>query len=296
MMHYIITGSLGNISKPLTAQLTQAGHHVTVITSDSAKQAAIEALGAKAAIGSVTDIDFLTNTFQGADAVYLMVPNNFAAPSIWEHQHAVGDSYVDALKASGVKRVVLLSSIGAHLRQGAGPIDGLGYLEEALAGLDLHVKILRPSYFFYNLFTMGDMVRHAGIMGSNFGGTDEPIPLTHTHDIADVAAKYLIASDFEGQTVEYIVSDERTSADISRVLGTAVGKPETPWILFSDEEALKGMSEGGLSEDMALSYVEMGRAFREGRATEHYINHKPVFGKVKLEDFAQEFKAAYEGE
>lgn len=293
-MHYIITGSLGNISKPLTAQLTQAGHQVTVITSDPSKQTAIEDLGARAAVGSVTDIDFLARTFEGADAVYLMVPNNFAAPSIWAHQHAVGDSYVAALKAAAVKRVVLLSSIGAHLRHGAGPIDGLGYLEEALSKLDIHVKILRPSYFFYNLHAMGDMLRHAGIMGSNFGGTADPIALTHTRDIAEVAAKHLLAADFEGQTIEYIVSDERTSADIARVLGTAVGKPETPWIPFSDEEALQGMIQGGLSEDMATRYVEMGRAFREGKATEHYVNHKPAFGKVKLEDFAQEFKAAYE--
>src|SRR5687768_7131105 len=180
-MHYIITGSLGNISKPLTAQLTQAGHRVTVITSDQSKQTAIEELGAQAAIGSVTDNDFLANTFAGADAVYLMVPNNFAAPSILEHQKAVSNSYINALKASGVKRVVLLSSIGAHLRHGAGPIDGLGYLEDQLAQLDVHVKILRPSYFFYNLHSMGGMLRHAGIMGSNFGGTNDPIALTHTN-------------------------------------------------------------------------------------------------------------------
>lgn len=293
-MHYIITGSLGNISKPLTAQLTQAGHRVTVITSDQSKQTAIEELGAQAAIGSVTDNDFLANTFAGADAVYLMVPNNFAAPSILEHQKAVSNSYINALKASGVKRVVLLSSIGAHLRHGAGPIDGLGYLEDQLAQLDAHVKILRPSYFFYNLHSMGGMLRHAGIMGSNFGGTNDPIALTHTNDIADVAAKHLLAADFEGQTVEYVVSDERTSADIASVLGTVAGKPETPWIQFSDEDALNGMLQAGMGEDLANRYVEMGRAFREGRATEHYVQHKPVFGKVKLEDFAREFKAVYE--
>ena len=293
-MHYIITGSLGNISKPLTAQLTQAGHRVTVITSDQSKQTAIEELGAQAAIGSVTDNDFLANTFAGADAVYLMVPNNFAAPSILEHQKAVSNSYINALKASGVKRVVLLSSIGAHLRHGAGPIDGLGYLEDQLSQMDVHAKILRPSYFFYNLHSMGGMLRHAGIMGSNFGGTNDPIALTHTNDIADVAAKHLLAADFEGQTVEYVVSDERTSADIARVLGTVAGKPETPWIQFSDEDALNGMLQAGMGEDLANRYVEMGRAFREGRATEHYVQHKPAFGKVKLEDFAREFKAVYE--
>ncbi len=222
-----------------------------------------------------------------------MVPNDLSAPSIHAHQHNVADSYIAALKAAGVNRAVLLSSIGAHLRHGAGPIDGLGYFEEQLAKTDLNVKILRPSYFFYNLHSMGDMLRHAGIMGSNFGGTEDKIALTHTNDIADVAARHLQAADFEGQTIEYIVSDERTSAEIARVLGTAVGKPETPWILFSDEDALNGMLQAGLSEDLSNRYVEMGRAFREGKATEHYVQHKPAFGKVKLEDFAEEFKAVY---
>jgi uncharacterized protein YbjT (DUF2867 family) len=292
-MNYVITGSIGHISKPLAAQLAAAGHSVTVITSNSSKKHAIETLGAQAAIGSVTDRTFLSSAFTGADAIYLMVPGNFAAPDLLAYQKEVSNNYIAALKASGVKHVVLLSSIGSHLRHGAGPIDGLGYLEEELSRLDIHVKILRPSYFFYNLHSMGGMLRNAGIMGSNFGGTDHPIALTHTDDIAAVAAKHLLKLDFKGQTVEYIVSDERSSADIARVLGAAVGKPQTPWIQFSDEDAYNGMLQAGLSEDIAGRYVEMGRAFREGRATEHYVQHKPAFGKVKLEDFAEEFKAAY---
>jgi uncharacterized protein YbjT (DUF2867 family) len=292
-MKYIITGSTGHISKPLAAQLTAAGHDVTVITSKAANAKAIEALGATPAVGSVTDTAFVTQAFTGADAVYLMVPGDFSAPDMFAHQKAVSDTYIAALKASGVKYVVLLSSVGAHLRKGAGPIDGLGYLEEELSKLSVHVKMLRPSYFYYNLHSMGGMLRNANIMGSNFGGTADPIALTHTDDIADAAAKHLLALDFEGQTVEYVVSDERSSADIARVLGTAVGKPQTPWIQFSDEDALNGMLQAGLSADLAGRYVEMGRAFREGRATEHYVQHKPSFGKVKLEDFAAEFKAAY---
>lgn len=294
-MKYIITGSLGNISKPLVQQLTQAGHNVTVITSNAAKQAEIEQIGAKAVVGTATDSAFLAQTFTGADAVYLMVPNDYTAVSILDHQKKVANSYVDALQQSDVKRVVLLSSIGAHLRHGAGPIDGLGYLEEELATLnDVHVKILRPSYFYYNLHGMGGMIREAGIMGSNFGGTNDKIALTHTNDIAAIAAGHLLAADFEGQTVEYIVSDERTSAEIASVLGTAIGKPETPWILFSDEDNLNGLIGAGFSEDLAGRYTEMGKAFREGRATEDYVKHQPVVGKVKLEDFAEEFKANYQ--
>jgi uncharacterized protein YbjT (DUF2867 family) len=294
-MHYIITGSLGNISKPLVAQLANAGHDVTVITSNAAKTAEIEQLGATAAVGSVKDAGFLTRTFTGADAVYLMVPNDLSQPSVLEHQKTIGDAYISALRGSGVKHVVLLSSIGAHLRHGAGPIDGLGYLEEQLEQLtDVNVKLLRPSYFYYNLHAMGGIVRHAGIMGGNFGGPDDTMILTHTNDIADVAAKHLLKPDFTGKSVEYVASDERTMSEIAHILGTAIGKPETPWVPFSDRDALEGMLQAGLSRDMAERYVEMGQAFREGKAQEDYLRNKPTFGKVKLEDFAQEFAAVYQ--
>ncbi len=71
-MHIVLTGSIGTIGKPLTQELVQKGHSVTVITSKLERQAAIEALGAKAALGSFLDVDFLINTFIGADIVYLM--------------------------------------------------------------------------------------------------------------------------------------------------------------------------------------------------------------------------------
>jgi uncharacterized protein YbjT (DUF2867 family) len=294
-MKYVITGSLGHISKPLTKKLIEAGHEVTVITSNADRRSEIARVGAEAAVGSVTDTDFLASEFRQADAVYLMVPNNFAAEDLFLHQKEVSDSYVAALKRSGAKKAVLLSSVGAHLRKGAGPIDGLGYLEEQLEKLSaLDLKILRPSYFYYNLHAMGGLVRQAGIMGSNFGGPDDSIVLTHTDDIAEVAAKHLLQPDFTGQTVEYIASDERKLSEIASVLGAAIGKPETPWVAFGDQEALEGMLQAGLGNDLASRYAEMGKAFREGRATEDLVNHRPAVGKVKLEDFANEFKAVFE--
>ena len=78
-MKYVITGSLGHISKPLSEALIKAGHNVIVVTSKQENTKAIEDLGATAAVGSVEDVDFLTNTFAGADAVYTMVPPKWDA-------------------------------------------------------------------------------------------------------------------------------------------------------------------------------------------------------------------------
>lgn len=295
-MKYVITGSLGHISQPIAASLIEAGHEVVIISSNAAKQEAIEALGAKALIGSLEDAAFLTRSFEGAHAVYLMIPP-YATPSGWrEWQNRIGDNFVTALRANGTTHAVVLSSIGAHLGDGAGPIDGLADLEKKLESLPaLNVLSLRPSYFFYNLFGQIPMIKNLNIMGANFGNTEEKLVLTDTGDIAAVATEALLSLNFTGQTVKYIASDERTPADVATVLSNAIGKPGIPWVSFSDEQSLGGMLQMGLPKGMAEAYTQMGKTLREGRLQEDYWKNRPAqLGKVKLEDFAQAFAAAYQ--
>jgi len=147
-MKYVVTGSLGNISKPLAEKLVEAGHTVTIISSDPKKIDKIQSLGAKPAIGTLEDVDFLTRTFIGADAVYTMVPPNFGAQEWKKYIAGIGRNYADAIQASGVKNVVNLSSIGAHMPEGCGPVSGLYYLEKALIErIEVNIKNLGPGFF-----------------------------------------------------------------------------------------------------------------------------------------------------
>ncbi|WP_439556705.1 NmrA family NAD(P)-binding protein [Dyadobacter sp.] len=291
-MKYIITGSLGHISLPVTKNLVNAGHEVAVISSSADKNAEIESLGAKAAIGSVTDLSFLKNAFSNAEVAYLMIPSSFSLTDYAAFQIEVADKYIEALKGSSIKHVVLLSSIGAHLRKGAGPIDGLGYLEEKLLALPgLHLDFLRPSYFYNNLFSLAGLIQQAGIAGNNFGDTDEKLVLTHTDDIAEIATAHLL-QPLTGQNITYISSDERHPTEIASILGKAAGKDNIPWVTFSDEQAYEGMLGAGLNESFATLYLQMGQSLRNGTLQEDYWkNHPATLGKHKLEDFAKEFAA-----
>ncbi|WP_315820426.1 NAD(P)H-binding protein [Paraflavitalea speifideaquila] len=73
-MNYVLTGGAGHITKPLAETLLAAGHQVTIIGRNAANLQELVNKGAKAAIGTVTDIPFLTAAFAGADAVYIMNP------------------------------------------------------------------------------------------------------------------------------------------------------------------------------------------------------------------------------
>lgn len=291
-MKYIITGSLGNISKPVTEALIKAGHEVTVITSRQSNAAAIEAIGAKAAVGSVEDAAFLAKAFEGADAVYTMVPPKWDATEWKKWIGSIGQNYAEAIKANGIKYVVNLSSIGADKEDGVGPVSGLYRVEQALNSLDdVNVLHLRAGYFYQNQLANIGMIKHAGINGGNFGET--PVVLVHPADIAKAAIKALLGLSFKGHTVQYIAGDEKTGAEISHVLGTAIGKPELPWIVFNDEQNLQGALQAGLPEELAKNYTEMGAAMRTGYMFEDYYKNKPALSKIKLEDFAAEFAEAF---
>jgi uncharacterized protein YbjT (DUF2867 family) len=291
-MKYVITGSLGHTSRPLSEALIKAGHDVTIITSKQENAAAIKSLGGKAAVGSIEDADFLTKTFTGADAVYTIVPPKWDATEWKGWIGKIGENYAASIKASGVEYVVNLSSIGAHMPDGAGPVSGLYRVEQALNTLaDVNIVHLRPAYFYQNLLANIDMIKHAGIIGGNFG--DDKTPLVHPSDIAAVAAEELLNLNFKGHTIRYIVGDERTGKEIASVIGNAIGKPDLPWIVFSDEQNLQGAMQAGLPEEVAKNYTEMGHAIRTGAFFEEYEPNKPAFSNTKLEDFAEEFAGAY---
>ncbi|OIN55900.1 NAD(P)H-binding protein [Arsenicibacter rosenii] len=296
-MKYTITGSLGHISKPIVEGLVKAGHEVTVITSKPGNAGAIESIGATAAIGDVADQAFVEAAFAGADAVYLMIPPKSDVTDWRGHMNQVADNYIGAIRANDIRFAVVLSSIGAHLGAGCGPVDGLYDLEQKLKAVDgLSAKILRPSYFFYNLFAMIPMIKHMGITGSNFGGPAFKLALVHTNDIAAVALQELLNLDFTGHQIRYIVSDEVTTDEIAGALGAAAGKPETPWVVFTDEQQKGGMLQAGLNEEVASNYTAMGEALRTGKMQEDYwANRTGQLGKVKLADFAQnEFAPAFQ--
>ena len=294
-MKYVITGSLGHISKPLTEKLIKAGNEVTVITSKETNRSAIETLGAKALVGSVEDVAFLKTAFAGADAVYTMVPPNFGAANWKEWIGSIGKNYALAIKENNIKHVVNLSSIGAHLEDGCGPVSGLHKAEIALNTLtDVHIKHLRPSFFMTNYLASVDLVKHANIIGSNYGDENFTMILVDPSDIAQAAFEELESLKFTGHSVRYIASDERTTADIAKVIGEAINKPALPWITFTDEQSVAGMVQAGLPEEVAKNYTEMGAALRSGRMQEDYLKNRPsALGKIKLEDFANTFAAVY---
>ena len=296
-MKITITGSLGHISKPLTQQLVNSGHKVTVISSKPERTKEIEEMGATSAIGSLEDLDFLIKTFYHADAVYTMVPpGNYFDPELdlLAYYKKLGSNYAKAIKESDIKHVVNLSTIGAHLEKGSGILLGAHNVEKILNELPETVSIthIRPTSFFYNLYGYTDTIKNHNMIAANYGAEDV-IPWVSPKDIAAAVAEELTNS-FTGRNVRYVASDERTGNETANVLGKAIGKPDLKWVLVTDQATLNALISIGMNKKIAAGLVEMYASLHTGLLAEDYYLNKPKnMGNVKLEEFAHEFAMTF---
>ncbi len=298
-MKITLTGSLGNIGKPLTQLLVSAGHQVTVISSKAERVSEIESLGAVAAVGSIQDAEFLTATFNDADAVYLM--------EAWEGIGSIFDkeidflaefkriarNYVTAVQQSGVKKIIHLSSIGAHSDQGTGSLSVHYNVEQILQRLpeEVSIKFMRPVGFFSNIYRWLPTIKSQNAIIQSYGG-DRKEPWVSPYDIAATIADEM-EKPFTGKTVHYIASDEVSPDEIATALGNATGNPDLEWKVISGEALLNQMLSAGVNGWIAEGMIAMQKAQGDGSLYEDFYANKPTLGKIKLEDFAREFSQIY---
>jgi uncharacterized protein YbjT (DUF2867 family) len=195
-----------------------------------------------------------------------MIPPKYDALDFRGYQNRVGETLVSALSNARVPRIVTLSSIGAHLSQGTGPILGLHDLEAGIDNLrDASVVHLRPTYFMENHLWSISVIREHGINGSPVR-PDIPIPMVATKDIADAAARLLLDGTFTGHTVRYLLGPrDLTMSEATRILGDAIGNPGLKYVQFPEEEARKAMAGMGMSGGAVEAMLEMQRGFNAGR-------------------------------
>lgn len=293
-MNVILTGSLGHIGKPLTEELVRKGYTVTVISSKPEKQKDIEALGATAAIGSIEDVPFLTTTFTGADVVYCMIPPNyFHETDQTTYFSRIGTNYAKAIQQADVKRLIHLSSFGAHLDKGTGMILGAYQVERILNTLsNVAITHMRPTYFYYNLYGFLDRIKTTGTIAANYGG-DDTIVLVSPTDIAMAISEEIQAQPTH-RKIRYVASDHCTGDEIASILGSAIGKPDLQWHIITDQQMQEGLEAAGIPKETAATLVEMYACLHSGAlAEDYYLNQPATLGKVKLTDFAKEFAAVF---
>src|SRR5947209_20176963 len=130
---FVIAGVSGNVGSVVAKDLLAAGEKVKVLVRDPQKGASWSKQGAEVAVASLDDPKALATALKGAAGFFTLLPPNYQLQSSFlAQQRKTADSIAQAVKESGVPHVVILSSVGADLPEGTGPIRGLHYLEGKL--------------------------------------------------------------------------------------------------------------------------------------------------------------------
>ncbi len=223
-----------------------------------------------------------------------MIPPDFQSDDYLTFQIKAAKSHVGAIKSSGVKDVVALSSIGAHLTEGAGIVQGLHDFEQHLNQLsDINVLVLRPAYFMENIYLQMDVIKNMGICGSPIA-PDVSQPMVATKDIAAIAASRLSSFETKGHAIEYILGQRNLNyTEVTRTLAKALEKDDLEYVQFPYEDAHSSMVKIGLTENVADLLIGLAKAINSGHILSHYQRTPENTTATSIEEFAQGFAAAY---
>jgi uncharacterized protein YbjT (DUF2867 family) len=267
---------------------------VRVIGRSAARLQRFVDRGAEAAVGDLKDSGFLTRAFTGATAVFAMIPPDYTAADFRAYQNEIGESLATAISDSGVRYVVSLSSQGAELADGTGPIKGLHDQEERLSRLSgVNVLHLRPGYFMENLLMNIPLIHQSGVTGSAMNG-DRKFAMIATRDIAAHVAERLVKRDYTGVHVHDLLGQRDLSLnEATAVVGRQIGYPDLRYVQFSYEEAAKGMAEMGFSADVSRLFTEMSKALNDGIYGVNRPRTPENTTPTSIEEFAETFAHAY---
>ncbi len=297
MSHLVtVTGASGNIGKALAERLLQRGVKVRVVARQAQRLAPLAAKGAEVRAGDIEQTAILTEAFRDADAVFAMIPPHYNTPDMRAFQRRLAMSLANALKAVGVPCAVALSSVGAELPSGTGPIAGLHEFEGLLKAVpNLSSVALRPTFFMENHLESIPLIKSNGINGSALRA-DLAVSMIATRDIAAVAADLLASPTFEGHSVRELLGPRNySSREATSILGAAIGKPDLAYVEFAYDDFRKGLTGAGFSASAADAMVEMYDAVNTGRIPMARARTPSNTTPTTLEQFAREvFVPAYQ--
>jgi uncharacterized protein YbjT (DUF2867 family) len=291
---FVVTGASGHIGRRLAGLLLEGHRRVRVVARREEQLRVFVEQGAEALPGDLQDAAFVRRAFEGVHAAFTMIPPVMAEHDLRGIQNRISEAIAYGLREARVPYVVNLSSIGAEVPYGTGPIAGLHDHEERLDRLDdSHIVHLRPSSFMENhLYAIGAIL-HSGIYPSTMRA-DLPLAMIATRDIADEAARLLAGLEFEGKSTHSLMGPrDYTMPEAARILGAAIGKPQLSYVQVTDQQAHQAIVAQGLPPHMADMMLEMNRAFNSGKIRPEEPRLPENTTPTTLEDWAPHFVDVY---
>jgi uncharacterized protein YbjT (DUF2867 family) len=288
---YVNLGASGNTGSIIANFLLSKGKEVRVVGRDSGRLQRFVDKGAEAFTAEMSDAAALTKAFSGARAAYLLLPPAKSR----EHQERESDAIAKAVKESSLRYAVHLSSYGAQVPEGTGPVAGLHSSEEKLNAISgLNVLHLRAAYFIENNLAAIGMIHRMGLVG-NALLPDVKLPMVATRDVGDYAAQRLLQLDFSGkQTRELLGERDLSMTEATAVIGRGIGKPDLRYQQLPYDQVQQVLTDLGVPPKGAAMYIEMYKAINAGVLVPLEPRSPENSTPTSIEQFVQDvFAAAY---
>jgi uncharacterized protein YbjT (DUF2867 family) len=286
-----ITTPTGNIGHSLTQRLLdQGGHELILLARSPDKLKQEQAKGAKIVQGDLEDAASVKKATQGADALFFLCPPSFSVSNYRDYYSKLAKAGADAVKANTIKHTVLLSSVGAHLPDGTGPILGLHDAEKIFAQATQGLTILRPGGFMENYLEHLDSIKNMNSIFMPLSG-DVTLPMIATVDIAERAARVITGPAPKQPKIVSLHGPRDYSLDeCARIISQVIGK-EVKHVQVPPAKAKEAMIAMGATEAVADTMLEMEAGFQAGKITDEVKRSPETTTPTAFEIFVKDVLA-----
>jgi len=272
---YAITGATSNVGQVICDRLERMGHIVRKVS--------------RATGISLDDVDALTQAFDGADGVYVMIPFDKTAQDLHKREDEMGACIAEALKRASVRRVVLLSGANAHLKN-HGTSRGTGMMEDRLLAMDIPELVIARAGFFMENLTEGlgfAAQAKSGVFSSAFKA-DRPVPMISARDVGEAIAQMLTESPFTYPKIQELLgAKDYTMAGATQILAKALGRP-VQYVQTTYDQARAVMLSMGAPSSFIDAVNETARSFNDDEIWAKEPRSARNTTPTTLEKFAQE--------
>lgn len=282
-MKIVVTTPTGQIGNKLANILLERKSDLTLIGRHPEKVKALTSRGANVIAGEHSDPAILEQAVNGADALFWLTPTDMTSRDPLGTARRMAEAGASVIRKHPDLHVVQLSSVGAFLPSGTGPIVGLYETEEKFRAAGKNIASLRPNEFMENIFFSLPTIIEQGAVYTSIPGTAKA-PFIATQDIAEVAAEFLL-NPVDGHHVVDIVGPQEISLnEWAHIAGNAIGK-EVRVVNVPGDQLKAAMSQGVMSPEMAALLVEMEGSY--SKILGQFKGDQKRTGKVTFAQFAR---------
>lgn len=259
---YVIAGATGRVGSATAKALLAAGAEVRVLVRQDTDAKRWEEAGAEAVVTALDDEEGVAAALGGAAGFFTLLPFDLGADDLDAHADRLIAAIAAAVDRAAVPHVVMLSSGGADLTTGTGPITGLHRLEEALRATGTRLTALRSAHFQEKVSDVVDLARATGLYPVFASSAEVPVPMVATRDLGAAAARALLDPPEASETVD-VIGPARSEREVAEVLGRGLGRELTVDLVPASAWA-GALTEAGFRPHVAESLAELYRADEAG--------------------------------